>query len=60
MCRRSLFDWERVQVRQLLEVVHVSCPVLEKVDRWVWKFDKLQQFSINSAYGILRGVNEGD
>jgi len=42
--RISLFDWEKVQVRQLLEVVHVSCPVMEKVDRWVWKVDKLQQF----------------
>jgi len=40
--------------------VHVWCPVLEKVDRWVWKVDKLQQFSVNSAYEILRGVNEGD
>ena len=56
----SLFDREKVQVRQLLEVVHNSCPVLEKVDSWVWKDDKLQEFSFNSAYRILRGVHEGD
>jgi len=33
---------------------------LEKVDRWVWKDDKFQEFFVNSAYGILRGVHEGD
>ncbi|XP_068483248.1 uncharacterized protein [Phaseolus vulgaris] len=58
--RRSLFDWKKVQVRQLLEVVHDLCVVLEKVDRWVWKVDMFKEFSINLAYGILRGVLEGD
>ena len=56
----AFFYWEKVHVKQLLEVVHVSCPVLKKVDRWVWKVDKLQKISVNSTYGILRDVNEGD
>ncbi|XP_068491914.1 uncharacterized protein [Phaseolus vulgaris] len=47
--RRSLFDWEKVQVRQLLEVVHNSCPVLEKVDKCIWKDVKFQEFSVKSA-----------
>jgi len=39
--------------------VHDSCLVFEKVDSWVWKDDKLQEFSFNAAYGTLRGVHEG-
>ena len=58
--RKSLFDWEKVRVKQLLKVVHGSCLVLEKVDRWVWKDDKFQEFSVNLAYGILIGVHDGD
>ena len=58
--QRSLFDWEKDQVRQLLEVVHDSCPALEKADRWVWKDVKVKEFSVKSGYEILRGVSEGD
>jgi len=24
------------------------------VDRWIWKINKIQEFSVNSVYGILR------
>jgi len=58
--RRNLYNWEKVQVKKLLEVAHNSCPVLEKFDRWIWKEDILQEFSVNSAYGILRGGHEGE
>ena len=60
MWRRSLFDLEKAQVCQLLKVVHDSCPILEKVDRWVWKANKFQEFSVNSIYRLLRGLYEGD
>ena len=38
------FDRLMNQVSQLLEVVHDSCPILEKVDMWVWKDDEFQVF----------------
>jgi len=53
--RKSLFNWEKDQLSQLLEVLHDSCPILGKVDRWVWTDVKFQEFSVNSAYNMLRG-----
>jgi len=58
--RRRLFDWEKNQVSQLLEMVHDSFLDLEKVDKWVWKADMCLKFLVKSTYDILKGEFEGD
>ena len=60
-CGEEVFlTGKRLRFVSFSRVVHDSCPVLEKVDGWVWKANKFQEFSVNSAYGLLRGVREGD
>jgi len=52
--RRVIFEWEKLQVCQLLEVVQGSSSILTFDNRWTWQVGESLEFSINSTYGILR------
>jgi len=58
--RRSLFEWEKVQVCQLLEVVYGVSLASGNVDRWSWNDGVSLEFSVNSTYDILKGENVGE
>jgi len=57
--RRDLFEWEKLQVCQLLEVVEGLSPISTFGDRWIWQGGESLEFSVNSSYGLLRGEIEG-
>ena len=48
------------QVSQLLGVVQFSSPSLDFRDKWIWKDGGNTDYSVNSAYGFLKGSVEGD
>ncbi|XP_068487176.1 uncharacterized protein [Phaseolus vulgaris] len=52
--RRSFFDWEKLLVNQLRQVLLHARLVPEEADSWVWKVWGLQTFSVNSAYIHVR------
>jgi len=56
----TFFCMEESQVSQLLAVVLGSSFDLGSEDRWSWKVNESQGFSVKSTYGILRGEEEGD
>ena len=51
---RSLFEWEKTQICQLLEKVHGMSLVSGIDDKWSWKCGASIEFLVNSAYGLLR------
>ena len=57
--RRGLFDRKMYQEVQLLQEVHGKIPIMNFVDRRVWKAGKDNGFSVKSAYALLRGPVEG-
>jgi len=58
--RRSLFDWEMVQVRHLLKEINGFSLILGSADSWSWKNGTSLNFSVNSPYGIVRGKRIGE
>ena len=52
--------WKKVQVCQLLKVVHGLGLASANVDRWSWKDGVSLEFSVNSAYNILEGEIEAE
>jgi len=57
--RRGLLVWEVPLVRQLNEVLLGVSSASESVDRWVWKDNNSEEFSIQFAYGFLIGEAKG-
>ncbi|XP_068467092.1 uncharacterized protein [Phaseolus vulgaris] len=54
------FEWEKPlagQLRQPLAVVRLDSG---ETDRWVWKGEGLQTFSVSSAYSLIRRDCEAD
>jgi len=51
---KGVFEWEKLQVCQFFEVVQGSSSVLSSDDSWIWQVGESLEFSINSAYGLLR------
>jgi len=52
------FSWQLELVSQLLGFVHLSSPSLDFEDKWIWKDGDCVDYSVNSAYGFLKGVLE--
>ncbi|GAU29820.1 hypothetical protein TSUD_223660 [Trifolium subterraneum] len=50
--RRQFFVWENELVRELGEVLNIF-PLSEEVDRWVWKPNEAEGFSVKSLYDWL-------
>jgi len=58
--RKGLFVWESEHVTQLLETVHLSSPSINFDDKWVCNDGDSVKYSVNSAYGFLKDLLEGD
>ena len=58
--RRSFFDWEKPLVDHLLQVLLKARLAPGETDRWVWKVEDHQIFSVNSVYTHVRKDREGD
>ena len=57
--RRNLFDWEKSQVGQLFEEIRGLSIDPDIDDSWVWRDGMHTDFSVKSAYSVLRGHSEG-
>jgi len=57
--RRTLFDWEKSQVGQLFEEIKGLSIDPDIDDSWVWRDGMPTEFSVKSAYNVLRGHSEG-
>ena len=58
--RRSFFDWEWPMADQLSQALLEARLGLGEADRWVWKGEGDQTFSVNSTYSLVRRVNAAD
>jgi len=56
--RRGLFEWEKNQEFQPLQVLQGLNPVSEFNDRWIWKDDKIFGYLVKFVYKILKGSSE--
>jgi hypothetical protein len=58
--RRDFFAWEEPMVQDLIEVIHGFSPTANE-DRWIWKHDPSNGFTVKSSYVYLddlgRGIN---
>jgi len=54
------FEWEKTQVSQLYEEVSGLSLVLGSDDWRSWKGSVLPDFSVKSAYSLLRGEGKGE
>lgn len=53
--RRDLREWERVWVAELLSIIRQVQLKENTVDKWLWKDNICEGFSVKSAYSLLRG-----
>ena len=51
--RRLLFVWEKPLVEQLRQALLLVRMVSREEDRWVWKGEGLQSFSVSSVYSLV-------
>jgi len=48
-----LFAWEEELVGELCLLLHTVTLQVEKEDKWLWKLESTNNFSICSAYNVL-------
>ena len=58
--RRRLFEWERGQEQELLRQLEEKGVNTEKEDIWVWKDDETKEYTVKSAYRILKEETQRD
>ena len=58
--RRPLFDWENSVTDQLSRALFEARMILGETNRWVWKVESLQMFTVSSAYSLVRRDREVD
>ena len=56
---RNLFEWEKSQVCKLFDEIQGLSLVSDIDDTWYWKDGVSPEFSVKSAYGVLRGESDG-
>ena len=55
-----MFEWEKSQVGQLYDEIKGLSLVSDIDDTWFWRDGVSSEFSVNSAYGVLRGQSDGE
>jgi len=58
--RRNLFEWEKLQVGQLIEEIRGLSIVPDIDDSWVWRDGTSTKCSVKSAYSVLKGHSEAE
>jgi len=56
--RRSLIDWEKHLKQELAMMLDTKSIFEEKKDKWVWKVSVATEFTVQSAYKVLRGEGQ--
>ena len=51
--RRRLFVWEEEEVGELMLLLHTVRLQVDRADRWRWKLEASNDFSVRSAYDFL-------
>lgn len=51
--RREAFKWEKVLIKNFNLVLNSIQVCKHTTDTWFWKFCSIEEYSTNSAYGIL-------
>jgi len=52
--RRNLFERERNQEQQLVHLMDEKSLKVDKADIWIWKESETKDFTVKSAYKILK------
>jgi len=58
--RRPFFDWEKPLADELSQALLEVRLGSREADRWVWKGGGDQEFSVNSAYSLVKRDCEAD
>ena len=58
--RRNMFEWEKNQEQDLLQLLGEKSVNMDNEDTWVWKDGETMVFTIKSAYKILKEDVQGE
>ncbi|GKV53880.1 hypothetical protein SLEP1_g60393, partial [Rubroshorea leprosula] len=51
--RRSLYEWEKDNLTEMLGLINNLHPIKDQTDHWEWKHNKEGEYSVKTAYGLL-------
>ncbi|GKV02303.1 hypothetical protein SLEP1_g14756 [Rubroshorea leprosula] len=56
--RRSLYEWEKDNLTEMLGLINNLHPIKDQTDHWEWKHNKEGEYSLKTAYGLLSNNND--
>ncbi|GKV04880.1 hypothetical protein SLEP1_g16977 [Rubroshorea leprosula] len=56
--RRSLHEWEKENLTEMLGLINKYHPFKDQKDSWEWNHNKEGEYSVKTAYDLLSNIND--